>query len=82
MMPHIFGNHKTVKVLLAMGLLIAFASSAWACPACAVSGPQRTFWQTFWALSFMGFLPIVLGVAVAYAIARIQKNEQNKITHL
>jgi len=54
---------------------------AFACPACFVSGAQKTIWQTFWALSVMGLLPLAISVAVVLYIIRLQKNEQNEITH-
>jgi predicted Na+-dependent transporter len=81
MMPPISGNLKIKSILIVLSLLCVFALPAWACPACAVSGPQRTFWQTFLALSAMGILPIVLGVVITLMIVRIQKDEQKKISH-
>ena len=76
-----FGDLKLRPMLLAIGVLLSLEAIALACPACAVSNVQRNTWQTFWILSVMGFLPLIVASIIAVLIVRIQKNDKVKITH-
>ena len=81
MMRHLFGDLNLKRLVLVLGLYLSFEALALACPACAVSNAQRNSWQTFWMLSVMGFLPLVVAAIIAVFIVRIQKNDKIKITH-
>ncbi|MBL8014083.1 MAG: hypothetical protein JNN05_09575 [Candidatus Omnitrophica bacterium] len=54
--------------------------STFACPACAVSKSQTSAWQTFWILSVMGILPIVVFAVISLIIVRLQNNEKKYVT--
>jgi nitrate reductase NapE component len=66
--------------LISFGAFLAFQTTALACPACAVTSPQNDQWQTFWLLSTMGILPIILVAIVGAYIVRIGKRDENKVT--
>ncbi len=56
--------------------ILLLEKTAWACPACVVSSPERNSVQTFWILSVMGILPIVVAVLVGMYITRVQKYDK------
>lgn len=70
----------TVWILIQWGIIMA--QEAVACPACAVSSAQKDSWQTFWILSVMGILPLVMALIIGICIVRVQKNDKTEITHL
>ncbi len=57
-------------------ILLGLEAVAQACPACAVSSAQRNSWQTFWILSVMGILPIIVAICVGMYITRVQKYDK------
>jgi hypothetical protein len=65
---------------LSSGILVAFETVVLACPACVVSNGPNDSWPTFWMLSAMGILPIVVAIIIGMCIARIGKYDQGKIT--
>lgn len=61
-------------------LIFLGQSAAEACPACAVSKAEDNVWQTFWILSVMGILPLIIFAVVSLIIVRLLKNEKKKIS--
>ncbi len=80
MMRRICGDLNIKTLGLALSIVLLSEQITFACPACAVSGPQQEFWQSFWSLSVMGILPLIIAALVAFNIVRLQKNEHKKIT--
>ena len=62
--------------------LFLLPSLSQACPACAVSRAQSNPWQTFWVLSVMGILPLVIFAAVSLIIVRLLKNEKKSVPNM
>ncbi len=67
------GDRKLFLVVLMMFL---GASVCHACPACFVSAGKEAFWQRFWAMAFMGTIPLVIAAVIGIRIRRMIKNEQ------
>ncbi len=61
--------------ILVLVLVFFGASVCHACPACFVSAGKEAFWQRFWAMAFMGTVPLVIAGAVIFKINRMIKNE-------
>lgn len=79
MMLLIFGDPRKyfiVVIVVAVLFFLWAANGADACPACVVSNKEEKTGQSFWILSAMGIIPLVIGAWVFYKISRFQKNEK------
>ena len=60
---------------LSLVIMLVVESTALACPACTLSNSQGNSFETFWVLSAMGIIPLVVAAAIGVSIARMQKHE-------
>ena len=71
-----------IKSSLIILFLFMVQATSEACPACAGSKAQSNVWQTFWILSVMGILPLVIFAVVSLIIVRLHKNEKKSVSDL